>query len=64
MKACTIGLPQGIQLDCLANPQPVDGLIITTNDVSYTKAEALALVNWKTDIQQNLTVFVPAGVEN
>jgi len=64
MKACTIGLPGGIQLDCLAYPQPVDGIILTDNDVSFTKAEILSLASWKTEIQDNLSVWIPASVEN
>jgi hypothetical protein len=64
MKACTSGLPAGINLDCLANPAPIDGIILTDNDVSFTKAEILSLSSWKTEIQEELSVWVPAGIEN
>lgn len=64
MKACTSGLPGGIQLGCLAYLPPIDNVIITADDVSFTRAEILSLLSWKTEIQDNLDVYVPAAVEN
>lgn len=60
---CSTGLPGGLNFDCLAYNSPVAGLIIMDTSVSFTAAELPVLANWKTEIQTNLDMWVPAGVE-
>jgi hypothetical protein len=63
-KVCQTSQPGGINLDCLKYPSPIDNIIITDNDVSFTEAEILLLSNWKTDIQENLTIYIPSIIES
>lgn len=60
MGYCVNALPHGANDDCLKFPAPLDNIIITDEDVSFTEAELLVYGNWREDIQENLTIHVPA----
>ena len=63
MTLCRSGLPAGINLECLAYPSPVDNVIITDVDVSFTEATIKLLSSWKTEVQVNLDAWIPSMIE-
>jgi hypothetical protein len=64
MLACNVLLPGGINGDCQIPLSEVKNIIITDKDVKFTNAEKLVFTNWKTKIQQSLTIYAVAGLDS
>jgi len=62
MGYCANLLPAGYNEGCLKFPAPLDNIIITDEDVSFTEAEFLVYANWREEIQEDLDAFIPASV--
>ena len=63
MTLCTSSMPGGINIDCLSYPSPVVNVIITDSDIVFTEAEFKLLSEWKTMIQEDLSVWIPSMAE-
>jgi len=62
---CSIGLPAGINGDCLKFPAPIKNILFADKSISFSSASDFINRNtWETKIQQDLTVFVPAELSS
>lgn len=64
MLGCNVLLPGGINGDCSIPLSEVKNIIITDKDVKFTNAEKDVITNWKTKIQQSLTIYAVAGLDS
>ena len=62
--ACNVLLPGGINGDCQIPLEEVLNVIITSTDLNYSYTAKKVLANWKTDIQENLTIYGAAGLDS
>lgn len=63
MTLCTTAFAGGINIDCLSYISPLDNVIVTESDVSFTEAQLKLLSQWKTKIQQSLNIWLPSMIE-
>ena len=64
MLACNVLLPGGINGDCTIPLSEVKNIIICDKDVKFTNAEKDVITNWKTKIQQSLTIYAVSGLDS
>lgn len=64
MLACNVLLPGGINGDCTIPLSEVKNIIICDKGVKFSNSEKLVITNWKTKIQQSLTIYAVTGLDS
>jgi hypothetical protein len=65
MNECSPLLPGGINKSCVTDLKEIKNIIITTEAAYFTSlANAASVVQWKTKLQTDLSVYAPLGIND